>query len=210
MMHNLREKYKKMKQKRLLKKYKNNLNLSVDSIYSSLFHFDLRHPEQNKEYLKIGHMCNIDANFVFETETGHITIGNNCVIGNCTFISKTEINIGNDVTIASGSTFYDHDSHSIYWNYRKNDNITEVTDIKKYGDSILNKDWEHVNTKPIIIEDKVWIGINCIILKGVTIGEGSVIGAGSVVTKDVPAWTVVAGNPARVCKKIEIPSKEIQ
>ena len=44
--------------------------------------------------------------------------------------------------------------------------------------------------------------MNCIILKGVTIGEGAIVGAGSVVTKDVPAWTVVAGNPARVVKKL--------
>ena len=46
------------------------------------------------------------------------------------------------------------------------------------------------------------IGMNCIILKGVTIGEGAIVGAGSVVTKDVPAWTVVAGNPAIFVKKI--------
>ena len=44
--------------------------------------------------------------------------------------------------------------------------------------------------------------MNCIILKGVTIGEGAIVGAGSVVTKDVPAWTVVAGNPAKVVKTL--------
>jgi acetyltransferase-like isoleucine patch superfamily enzyme len=52
------------------------------------------------------------------------------------------------------------------------------------------------------VKDKVWIGFNCIILKGVIIGEGAVIGSGSVVTHDVPAWTVVGGNPAIVIKKI--------
>ena len=49
---------------------------------------------------------------------------------------------------------------------------------------------------------KVWIGFNAIILKGVTIGEGAVVGAGSVVTKDVLPWTVVAGNPARLIREI--------
>ena len=56
-------------------------------------------------------------------------------------------------------------------------------------------------TKPIIIGDHVWIGKNAIILKGVTIGEGAVVAAGSVVVKDVPSKTLVAGNPAKVIKE---------
>ena len=57
--------------------------------------------------------------------------------------------------------------------------------------------------RPIVIEDKVWIGINSTILPGVKIGYGAIIGAGSVVTKDVPAMAVVAGNPARIIKTIK-------
>lgn len=56
--------------------------------------------------------------------------------------------------------------------------------------------------KPIVIEDKVWIGINSTILPGVRIGYGSIVGANSVVTKDVPPMTMVAGNPARFIKNI--------
>lgn len=56
---------------------------------------------------------------------------------------------------------------------------------------------------PIVIEDDVWIGTNCIVLKGVTIGRGAVVAAGAIVTRDVPPFTVVAGNPARVVKHIE-------
>lgn len=57
--------------------------------------------------------------------------------------------------------------------------------------------------KPIVIEEDCWIGGNVVILPGVTVGRGATIGAGSVVTKDVPALHVVAGNPARVLRKIE-------
>jgi acetyltransferase-like isoleucine patch superfamily enzyme len=56
----------------------------------------------------------------------------------------------------------------------------------------------------VIIEDDCWLGANVIVLSGVTIGKGSVIGAGSVVTKDIPRFSVVAGNPARVIKNREI------
>ena len=52
-------------------------------------------------------------------------------------------------------------------------------------------------TKPIIIEDEVWVGVRCIITKGVTIGKGAIVAAGSVVTKNVPPYTLVAGNPAK-------------
>lgn len=54
--------------------------------------------------------------------------------------------------------------------------------------------------KPIVIDDDVWIGFNPIILKGVKIGKSTIIVAGSVVTKDVPEFTVIAGNPAKVVK----------
>ncbi len=63
---------------------------------------------------------------------------------------------------------------------------------------------------PFVIEDNVWIGINSTILpKGVRIGYGAIVGAGSVVTKDVPAMTIVAGNPARIIKKIETSENNI-
>ena len=55
---------------------------------------------------------------------------------------------------------------------------------------------------PIRIEDHVWVGQDAVILKGVTIGKGAVVGAFSVVTRDVEPWTVVAGNPARVVKRL--------
>ena len=55
---------------------------------------------------------------------------------------------------------------------------------------------------PVIIEDNVWLGLNVIVLKGVTIGKNSVIGAGSVVTRNIPANVIAAGNPCRVIKDL--------
>ena len=71
---------------------------------------------------------------------------------------------------------------------------------------IENKNWSTVNSKPIKICSNAWIGMNCHILKGVTVGEGAIVGAGSVVTKDVAPWTIVAGNPANYIK--DAPNKK--
>ena len=59
-------------------------------------------------------------------------------------------------------------------------------------------------THPVFIEDNCWIGQNAAILKGVTIGQGSIVGANSVVTHDVPSHSVVAGNPARIIKRLNV------
>ena len=158
-------------------------------------------PEQRR-YLTIGQDCIISGDFIFESRLGFISVGNHTYIGGGTFISRSSIEIGNNVTIAWGGTFYDHDSHSLDYLKRRKDIDDELDDIRHGRHFIANKDWSDVNSKPIKICDDVWIGMNVIILKGVTVGEGAIVGAGSVVTRDVPAWTVVAGNPAKVVKTL--------
>lgn len=109
-----------------------------------------------------------------------VTIGKGCFIQQCcTFFGRGGIIIGNDVFIGPKVNL-------ITINHDPNPDNRSAT----YG-------------RPIVIEDKVWIGINSTILPGVRIGYGAIVGAGSVVTKDVPAMTVVAGNPARIIKTIE-------
>ena len=71
------------------------------------------------------------------------------------------------------------------------------------GFSNENWEWCHAQSAPVIIEDNVWIGQYCTILKGVRIGKGSIVATRAVVTKDVPPYSIVAGNPAKVVKKIE-------
>lgn len=164
-----------------------------------------RNPLKDKKYVIIGDNSHITGNFIFEIETGRITIGSRTFIGGGIFISVDEIEIGDDVMISWGCTVADNNSHSHIWSERKDD----VKDWKKGLDENkvgFYKDWTNVRSGKIKIKDKAWIGFNSIILKGVTIGEGAIVGAGSVVTKDVPDWTIVGGNPAKIIR--EIPENE--
>lgn len=184
-------------------KYKNHFENEQTTFIdkNSKIRFDVPDMIEDRKYVKIGAKGIINANFIFESERGEVIIGDNVHLGSVTFISRNRIIIKNDVTMAWGITIYDHNSHSIYWNDRKNDNEQSYRDyISSEGNTMANKDWSCVLDAPITIESKVWIGFDVLILKGVTIGEGSVVAAKSVVTKNVEAWTVVAGNPAVVVK----------
>lgn len=181
--------------------YMQRCKIHPSSIINSFFtRFD--NPIDDRVYLTIGKDCIVSGSFIFESQEGRVTIGNHCFIGGSTFISHSAIDIGNNVTIAWGGTIYDHDSHSLNYLDRRKDIDNQLDDIRNGRNFICHKDWSKVNSKPIKICDDAWIGMNVIILKGVTIGEGAIVGAGSVVTKDVPAWTVVVGNPARVVKSL--------
>jgi acetyltransferase-like isoleucine patch superfamily enzyme len=194
---------KEKKHKKMLKNMRPYYKIEDDTQLMSDFDISCINPIKGKQYLKIGHNCIIKSPFLFESQQGEVIIGNNCYIGGSAFISHCRIEVGDNVTIAWGGTIYDHDSHSLDFMERRKDVSDELDDMKNGRFFIINKDWNIVNTKPIKICNDAWIGMNCIILKGVTIGEGAIIGAGSVVTHDIPAWTVAAGNPAKVVKKIE-------
>lgn len=175
---------------------------------NSSIRFDVIDKIENRKYVTIGKRGIIRANFIFESEKGEVIIGENVHLGGITFISRNKIEIHNDVTMAWGITIYDHNSHSIYWEERKKDNQQCYDDyVNCNGNNVANKDWTCVADKPVIIASKVWVGFDVTILKGVTVGEGAVIGAKSVVTQDVEPWTVVAGNPAVVVKYLPEYSK---
>jgi acetyltransferase-like isoleucine patch superfamily enzyme len=179
-------------------------DIGKTSIMIDGVNIDFRIGNEDRKYLTIGEKCLIKADFIFETQSGSVVIGNNVHIGGAMFISRTKIEVHDDVTMAWGITLYDHNSHSIYWSERQNDNHHCYNDyVRNNGNNIVNKNWSYVVGKPIVIQSKVWIGFNVTILKGVTIGEGAVVGACSVVTKDVEPWTVVSGNPATLSKRLK-------
>jgi acetyltransferase-like isoleucine patch superfamily enzyme len=149
--------------------------------------------------LTVGAGCIINAKCNFDIAGAEIHIGDRCYIGKSSLVSGSSITLGDDVIISWGVTIVDHNSHSLQWRDRQSD----VADWH-----LGKKDWSNIDRRPIALGNKVWVGFNAIILKGVTIGEGAIVGAGSVVTKDVPAYTIVAGNPAAVIRAIG-PSDDI-
>lgn len=127
---------------------------------------------------------------------GKIEIGDFCYVGEGTRIwSDTLIRIEDRVLIAHNVNIFDNQTHPLDPIKRHQ----QFVDIIQKG---FPKDID-LGGKPVVIESDVWIACGVIILRGVHIGRAAVIAAGSVVTKDVPSGAVVAGNPARVVRKIE-------
>lgn len=104
--------------------------------------------------------------------------------------------------IAWGCYLYDHNAHSLLWEDRAADVAAQARAYRNGLPLTDGKDWSNVTAAPIRIGDKAWIGFEAAILKGVVIGEGAIVAARAVVTKDVAAWSVVAGNPAVKVKDV--------
>lgn len=155
----------------------------------------------NSKYIAIGNHVNIGSfcritvstNFNrYQTKSRRrtkIKIGNHVDIGNNSFISaNNKIKIGNNVIISAYVFITDHD--------HRNDDIKKSPHLQPLTEN------GHV-----VIEDNVLIGTKSSLLKNITIGQHATIGANSVVTKNVPAYSVVAGNPARIIKQYDFKTK---
>ena len=127
---------------------------------------------------------NIKGAFYTE-ENAFVSIGDNVGMSATRLWISKRLTIGNNVKIGACTLLIDTDSHPIDYDIRRTSN-------------------EGTRASPITIEDDVWIGAHSIILKGVTIGARSIIGAGSVVTKDIPCDCIAAGNPCKVIKNLAI------
>jgi len=143
--------------------------------------------------VQIGSQAIVKCRVDFDHPAGQIKIGNRSYIGASHLVCHTNIEIGDDTIISWGVTVVDHDSHALDWPNRKDD-------IANWHRGVKN--WDAVSIRPVLVGHKVWIGFGASILKGVTVGDGAVVGAKSVVTRDVAPYTVVAGNPARVVRQL--------
>lgn len=154
--------------------------------------------------IAIGGSCNIGKNLLmnngirgnpigcyerctfFVDKGAELKIGNNLGISQAALICHIKIEIGNNVKIGGGTCIYDTDFHSLDYRSRKT----------------LETDYANKVSLPVIIEDNVFVGAHSLILKGVTVGKNSIIGAGSVVTKSIPPNQIWAGNPAKFIREI--------
>jgi acetyltransferase-like isoleucine patch superfamily enzyme len=126
------------------------------------------------------------------TDAAKVRIGDWCFVGpGAKLWAMESINVGSRVFISHGVQVFDNNSHSLSAGERHE----RFKELRTVGRHLTP---EAVVHRAIRIEDDVWIGFNSAIMKGVTIGRGAVIGAGSVVTHDVEAYSVVVGNPPRV------------
>ncbi|WP_347340181.1 acyltransferase [Bradyrhizobium brasilense] len=149
--------------------------------------------------LSVGEGSIVHADINFEETGGRIQIGSRTFIGRSNLVCYRSLTIGDDVIMSWGITIVDHDSHGIDWMDRRND-------VREWAAG--RKNWDKIAHAPVVISDRAWIGFNVSILKGVSIGTGAVIGACSVVTRDVPPYSLAVGNPARVIRLLGQPSDE--
>lgn len=127
--------------------------------------------------------ANLHGSFFTDSPNARIYIGNNVGMSSTRMWIHDGLTIGNNVKIGGGVLLIDTDCHPIDYSIRRTSN-------------------DETSSAPIVIEDDVWVGAQSIVLKGVTIGARSIIGAGSVVTKSIPSDCIACGNPCKVIKKI--------
>lgn len=141
--------------------------------------------------LKLGNNITIRSASLATEENGFIEIGDYSYIANASIACYHKIIIGKYVSIAGGVNIVDSDFHPLMPGERLVDTIA----LSPVGDKQHRPAF---SIQAVVIEDEVWIGFNATVLKGVTIGKGAIIQPGAVVSKDVPAGHIAAGNPAKI------------
>lgn len=149
-----------------------------------------------RERISVGADTLIDGELLVHDYGGTIEIGEACYIGPGTRVwSGDRLQIGDHVFIAHNVTITDTDAHQLDAGERAQHYQRTVVEARPFEKGTIA-------TAPVSIGSHAWINFNVAILKGVTIGEGAIVGAGSVVTKDVPPYVLCAGNPARVIRAL--------
>ncbi|GGE84017.1 acyltransferase [Sphingomonas prati] len=164
----------------------------------AVLHDDCRiNNHRDRSDIRIGRGTHVLSTIQTLEHGGRVEIGEYCYLGERSYIWSSErIVIGDRVMISHGVNIHDNISHPIsaqarHEHYRGMIEGADLSNLKG------------VASAPVTIGDDAWIGFNATILKGVTIGRGAIVGACSLVTEDVPDWTIVVGSPAREIGKSE-------
>jgi len=148
-----------------------------------------------REAIVLGHSTHVRGELLTFGHGGEISLGDFCYVGEGTRIwSAKHIGIGDRVLIAHNVTILDSLTHPLDA-ARRHEHFRQII-------SAGHPDNVNLDERKVEIGDDAWIGCAAVILRGVSIGNGAIVGAGSVVMDDVPAWTIVAGNPARVVREL--------
>jgi acetyltransferase-like isoleucine patch superfamily enzyme len=145
--------------------------------------------------LTIGRYCTLDNVSFALGEHGKVTIGEYCYFSGVQLLCELELVIGNYVVIGWNTTLADTDFHPI----APAERVIDAIAVSPLGNG---RPRPPIIRRPVIVEDDVWIGPNVTILKGVRIGAGAFIEAGTLVTRDVPPRTRLLGNPAQVIGEV--------
>jgi acetyltransferase-like isoleucine patch superfamily enzyme len=167
-----------------------NISVGENSVIDSSFCFK-HYYATGRVGLRVGSNVTIWRASLAADENALIEIGDYCYLANASLVCSERITIGARVLVAGGVTIADSDFHPIAPAARLADTVA----LSPVGDRQRRP---VVESRPVVIEDDVWIGYNATILKGVRVGAGAIIAPGALVHRDVPAGAQVAGNPARV------------
>jgi acetyltransferase-like isoleucine patch superfamily enzyme len=153
--------------------------------------------QNDRAKISIGQGTVVKGELLVFANGGEIRIGNHCYVGeNSRLWSAEVLTVGDRVLISHNVNICDTNSHEMDAGLR----ASSYQNMLKHGHP---KEKGEIRTQPVTIGNDVWIGFNSIILKGVTIGEGAIISAGSLVISDVPPFSIVSGNPAVVIKQLD-------
>ena len=141
--------------------------------------------------LTLGDHCTMDGVQFAIGRDGRVSIGSYCYFTSAVLLCDLEVQIGSYVLVGWNATIADSDFHPI----AAADRVLDAIACSPLGKGRARP---HIERRPVIIEDDVWIGANACVLKGVRIGAGAFIEPGAMVTRDVPAGTRVGGNPAQI------------
>lgn len=178
-----------------LAKLPTNVRVGQNTLITADYAFK-RFLSKQSDGLVIGSNATMDGVHFAVGREGRVQIGDYCYFTNAVLLCELELRIGNYVVIGWNATIADTDFHPLAPAER-------VADAIACSPLSQGRPRPEVAKRPVIIEDDVWIGPSATILKGVRIGSGAWIEAGSLVTKDVPPRSRVLGNPARVIEGVE-------